>query len=112
MSSHLGNSWDEKLECEFSQDYFKDIRKFLAEEYHYDGELTLLDEFNYIPQIDLDRHFKEISQLKDEFKDKIQVGVGIECDNIRKLVISETFVVVNRLAYDVAYMTYAVKFIP
>ncbi len=33
MSSHLGNSWDEKLECEFSQDYFKDIRKFLAEEY-------------------------------------------------------------------------------
>ncbi len=51
---------------------------------HYDGELTLLDEFSYIPQIDLDRHFKEISQLKDEFKGKIQVGVGIECGYMKE----------------------------
>lgn len=46
---------------------------------HFDGELTLLDGFDDIPQIDLERHFKEITLLKEEFKDKIQVGVGIEC---------------------------------
>ena len=33
MSSHLNNSWDEKLESEFSKDYFEDIRKFLRKEY-------------------------------------------------------------------------------
>ncbi len=33
MSSHLGNSWDQKLEQEFSQSYFDEIRNFLRTEY-------------------------------------------------------------------------------
>lgn len=53
--------------------------EYIALTDHYDGELTLLPEFSYIPQIDLDKHFAEVTALKEEFKDKIQVGVGIEC---------------------------------
>ena len=53
--------------------------EYIAVTDHYDGELTLLPEFSYIPQIDLDNHFKVMSSLKEKYKDKIQVGVGIEC---------------------------------
>lgn len=51
---------------------------------HYDGELTFLPEFDYIPQIDLDAHFKEVRMLKEKYKDKIQVGVGIECGYMKE----------------------------
>lgn len=53
MSSHLGNSWDEKLESEFSKDYFEDIRKFLREEYShfrvYPPMKEILSAFEYTP---------------------------------------------------------------
>ncbi len=53
MSSHLGNSWDEKLEGEFSQDYFKEIRKFLVEEYSnfrvYPPMKEILSAFEHTP---------------------------------------------------------------
>ena len=53
--------------------------EYIAFTDHFDGELTLLDGFDDIEQINLEKHFLEIAQLKDEFKDRIQVGVGIEC---------------------------------
>ena len=53
MSSHLGNSWDEKLESEFSKDYFEDIRKFLRKEYSqyqvYPPMKEILSAFEYTP---------------------------------------------------------------
>lgn len=53
MSSHLGNSWDEKLEGEFSQEYFKEIRKFLVEEYKnfrvYPPMKEILSAFEHTP---------------------------------------------------------------
>ncbi|MDE6869728.1 MAG: uracil-DNA glycosylase, partial [Clostridia bacterium] len=53
MSSRLGNSWDEKLESEFSQEYFKDIRKFLAQEYSnfkvYPPMKEILSAFEHTP---------------------------------------------------------------
>lgn len=58
--------------------------EYIAITDHYDGELTFLPEFDYIPQIDLDRHFKEIAELKEQFKDKIEVGVGIECGYMKE----------------------------
>ena len=58
--------------------------EYIAVTDHYDGELTLLPEFSYIPQIDLDNHFKVISFLKEKYRDKIEVGVGIECGFMRE----------------------------
>ena len=58
--------------------------EYLALTDHYDGELTFLPEFDYIPQIDLDRHFAELNALKEEYKDRIQVGVGIECGYMKE----------------------------
>ena len=53
MSSHLNNSWDEKLESEFSKDYFEDIRKFLRKEYGeyrvYPPMKEILSAFEYTP---------------------------------------------------------------
>ena len=53
MSSHLNNSWDEKLESEFSKDYFEDIRKFLRKEYSeyrvYPPMKEILSAFEYTP---------------------------------------------------------------
>lgn len=53
MSSHLNNSWDEKLESEFSKDYFVDIRKFLRKEYGeyrvYPPMKEILSAFEYTP---------------------------------------------------------------
>lgn len=53
MSSHLNNSWDEKLEREFSKDYFEDIRKFLRKEYGeyrvYPPMKEILSAFEYTP---------------------------------------------------------------
>lgn len=53
MSSHLGNSWDDKLESEFSKDYFEDIRKFLRKEYGeyrvYPPMKEILAAFEYTP---------------------------------------------------------------
>ena len=51
---------------------------------HYDGELTLLPEFAFIRQIDLDNHFKELCALKEKYAEKIQVGVGIECGYMKE----------------------------
>lgn len=51
---------------------------------HYDGELTLLPQFDYIPQLDLKNHFEELQALKDEYKTKIQMGVGIECGYMKE----------------------------
>lgn len=53
MSSHLGNSWDDKLESEFSKDYFEDIRKFLRKEYGeyrvYPPMKEIIAAFEYTP---------------------------------------------------------------
>ena len=53
MSSHLNNSWDEKLESEFSKDYFVYIRKFLRKEYGeyrvYPPMKEILSAFEYTP---------------------------------------------------------------
>lgn len=53
MSSHLNNSWDEKLESEFSKDYFEDIRKFLRKEYGeyrvYPPMKEILSAFEFTP---------------------------------------------------------------
>ena len=53
MSSHLGNSWDNILESEFSQDYFEEIRKFLRSEYGnyriYPPMKEILSAFEYTP---------------------------------------------------------------
>lgn len=57
---------------------------YLAVTDHYDGELTLLPEFSHIPQIDLDNHFEVISSLKEKYRDKIQIGVGIECGYMKE----------------------------
>lgn len=58
--------------------------EYLAITDHYDGELTLLPEFAYIPQIDLKKHFKQLRALKEKFKGKIDVGVGIECGYMKE----------------------------
>lgn len=53
MSSHLGNSWDNILESEFSQDYFEDIRNFLRKEYSnytvFPPMREILSAFEYTP---------------------------------------------------------------
>ena len=51
---------------------------------HFDGELTLLPEFDYVPQINLERHFEEIRALKEQYKDKIEIGVGVECGYMKE----------------------------
>ena len=51
---------------------------------HYDAELTLLPEFAFIRQIDLDGHFKELYKLKEKYAEKIQVGVGVECGYMKE----------------------------
>ncbi|MDE5991336.1 MAG: histidinol-phosphatase HisJ family protein [Clostridia bacterium] len=86
---------DTHTHCNHSHDSTQDPRdmiekaislgmEYLAITDHYDGELTFLPEFNYIPQIDLERHFSELNLLKEEYKDKIQVGVGIECGYMKE----------------------------
>ena len=57
---------------------------YLAFTDHFDGELTFLPEFDYIPQIDLENHFKEIQDLKERYKGKIDIGVGIECGYMKE----------------------------
>lgn len=52
---------------------------------HFDGELTLIPEFDYIPQIDLEKHFEEITALKEQFKGKIEVGLGVECGYMKEV---------------------------
>ena len=51
---------------------------------HFDGDLTFLPEFDYIPQIQLKRHFDEIENLQEEYRNKIYVGVGIECGYMKE----------------------------
>lgn len=51
---------------------------------HFDGELTLIPEFNYIPQIALKRHFDELEHLQKEYEDKIYVALGIECGYMKE----------------------------
>ena len=46
--------------------------EYLAITDHFDGELTLLPEFSYIRQIDLENHFSELIALKHEYADRIQ----------------------------------------
>lgn len=58
--------------------------EYLAITDHFDGELTLLPEFSYIRQIDLENHFSELIALKNEYADRIQVGVGIECGYMKE----------------------------
>lgn len=58
--------------------------EYLAITDHFDGELTLLPEFGNIPQIDLARHFEELIALKEEYKDAIEIGVGIECGYMKE----------------------------
>lgn len=58
--------------------------EYIAFTDHFDGELTLLKEFDNIPQINLENHFEEIAALKEQYKDKIQVGVGIECGYMKE----------------------------
>lgn len=43
---------------------------------HYDLDML---SFPQVPQIDLPRHFEELAILKEQYRDKIQVGIGIEC---------------------------------
>lgn len=89
--------------------------EYLAITDHYDAELTLLPEFDYIPQIDLERHFAELASLKEEYKDKIQLGVGIECgymkeanplylDNIAKYDFDLTINSIHTIEYEDCYM--------
>ena len=51
---------------------------------HFDGELTFLPEFDYIPQIDLQKHFEEITSLKEQYKGRIEIGVGLECGYMKE----------------------------
>lgn len=50
--------------------------EYIALTDHFD--LDMLD-CDYISQIDLDRHFTELHALQQEYADRIQLGVGIEC---------------------------------
>ncbi len=58
--------------------------EYIAITDHFDAELTFLPQFDYIPQIDLDRHFQELYDLKRKYADRIQVGVGIECGYMKE----------------------------
>ena len=58
--------------------------EYIAITDHFDGELTLLPEFSYIRQIDLENHFSELAALKEEYADRIELGVGIECGYMKE----------------------------
>lgn len=45
---------------------------------HCNRDFELADVF-CMPPLDLDKHFVELEALRDEFADKIDVGVGMEC---------------------------------
>lgn len=50
--------------------------QYIALTDHYD--LDMLG-FPQVPQIDLPRHFEELTILKEQYKGKIQLAIGIEC---------------------------------
>lgn len=87
--------FDTHMHCWHSHDSNEDPEKmikhaislgmdYIAFTDHFDGELTLIPEFDYIPQIDLNKHFEEIGSLKDQYKDKIEIGLGIECGYMKE----------------------------
>ncbi|MDE7071640.1 MAG: histidinol-phosphatase HisJ family protein, partial [Clostridia bacterium] len=90
-----GTMFDTHTHCRHSHDSKVDPRDmiekaismgmdYIAFTDHFDGDLTFLPEFDYIPQIQLKRHFDEIENLQEEYKDKIYVGVGIECGYMKE----------------------------
>lgn len=83
--THCLHSHDSKQDPEEMVKYAINMGlDYIAFTDHYDGELTLLPEFSYIRQIDLDNHFATIAALKKKYADKIQIGVGIECGFMRE----------------------------
>ena len=54
--------------------------EYLAFTDHCDKDCLFVDAYkNKIRQIDLPSYFNEINALKEQFKNKIEIGVGIEC---------------------------------
>ena len=83
--THCTHSHDGKVGPEVMIDRAIELgMEYVALTDHYDAELTLLPEFAFIRQIDLDRHFKELAELKERYAGKIQVGVGIECGYMKE----------------------------
>ena len=83
--THCNHSHDSKQSPRDMIERAIDLKmEYIALTDHYDAELTFLPEFDYIPQINLKRHFEELTSLKEEYKDRIQVGVGIECGYMKE----------------------------
>ncbi|MCI8325285.1 MAG: histidinol-phosphatase HisJ family protein [Clostridia bacterium] len=51
---------------------------YLALTDHCDRDCQLIDGFQWVRQIDLDAHFSSLERLKDEYKGKIELGIGLE----------------------------------
>ena len=77
--SHCEHSHDSKtparvmLDCAIAKG-----AGYLAITDHCDKDCQLIEGFEWVRQIDLDAHFSSLEKLKDEYKGKIEVGVGLE----------------------------------
>ena len=78
--THCYHSHDSTQDPEQSILYAIDHNvEYLAFTDHCDKDIVFVPKYSHIRQIDLNKHFEEIRYLKEKYKDKIEIGVGIEC---------------------------------